>query len=52
MKRELLYLHDVRDNTLQVIETSTLNICLSSASKRMNGIMTVLTMIACLKHRE
>ena len=53
----LVYLRDVHDNTLQVIETvesfrdivtGTLDIYLSSASNRMNEIMTVLTIIATI----
>ena len=53
----LVYLCDVHDNTLQVIETveafrdivaGTLDIYLSSASNRMNEIMTVLTIIATI----
>jgi len=53
----LVYLRDVHDNTVQVIETletfrdiitGTLDIYLSSASNRMNEIMTVLTIIATI----
>jgi len=53
----LVYLRDVHDNALQVIETveafrdivaGTLDIYLSSASNRMNEIMTVLTIIATI----
>ena len=53
----LVYLRDVHENTLQVIETvesfrdimtGTLDIYLSSTSNRMNEIMTVLTIIATI----
>ena len=53
----LVYLRDVHDNTIQVIETvetfrdimtGTLDIYLSRSSNRMNEIMTVLTIIATI----